>query len=216
MRIVVSSLLLLGWVLAAQVPVAAEILLDRALDGSIVMHNLGGSGRATTDSGSSGRSAVRGRQPNAELASMIIREARRNQLDPELVKAVVAVESGYRPAAVSNKGAVGLMQLMPATAEQLAVRDPLDPEQNLAGGSEYLRRMLDLFGGDLRLALAGYNAGPEAVRRYGGVPPYAETRSYVERVLALYGGGGGSGRPVFLQRDTRGQLILTTNPKADR
>lgn len=211
MRTFVFSLLLVGWGLAVQAPAFAEVKLDRAGDGSLILHNRGSApARATR------RAPSRAPAPSAELARMIDREARRNRLDPDLVTAVVAVESGYRPAAVSHKGAIGLMQLMPDTARALAVRDPLDPEQNLAGGSEYLRRMLDLFGGDLRLALAGYNAGPEAVRRHGGVPPYAETRSYIERVLSRYGGSGGTGRPVFLQRDARGQLILTTSPAAGR
>lgn len=216
MRSVVVSLAMLGWVLVIQGSVSAEVLLDRAVDGTYVLHNLGGSTPSSGGAKTPGRGPAIAGPPTVELARMIDRQARRNRLDPRLVRAVVAVESGYRPAVVSHKGAIGLMQLMPDTSRALAVSDPLDPEQNLAGGSEYLRRMLDLFGGDLRLALAGYNAGPEAVRRYGGVPPYAETRSYVERVLTLYGGAGGGGRPVFLEQGANGQLTLTTNPTANR
>ncbi len=111
--------------------------------------------------------------------------SRRYGLDPALVHAVVQAESGYDPYATSPAGAQGLMQLMPATARALGVRDPYDPVQNVEGGVRYLRGLLDRFG-DVRLALAAYNAGPHAVQRYGGVPPYVETRAYVERVLATW------------------------------
>jgi soluble lytic murein transglycosylase-like protein len=110
--------------------------------------------------------------------------ARRYELDEELVSAVVRAESGYDPAAVSRVGAVGLMQLMPATAAELEVDDPFDPEQNLDGGVRYLKWMLDRFEGEVDLALAAYNAGPAAVDRYGGIPPYPETQSYIRRVLS--------------------------------
>jgi soluble lytic murein transglycosylase-like protein len=108
------------------------------------------------------------------------------QVDPALVKAVIANESGFDANATSKVGAQGLMQLMPGTATSLGVRDPYDPEQNVAGGTRYLRGLLDRFGGDARLAVAAYNAGPGAVEKYGDVPPYAETRSYVQNVLASY------------------------------
>nr|WP_295106138.1 lytic transglycosylase domain-containing protein [uncultured Caulobacter sp.] len=103
-------------------------------------------------------------------------------LDPKLVEAVAWRESRFRPTALSNKGAIGVMQLMPGTARDLGV-DPHDPAQNIRGGTMYLRRMLSEFGGDVRLALAAYNAGPGAVRKHGGVPPYAETQAYVTSIL---------------------------------
>jgi len=125
----------------------------------------------------------------SDLAALIVDTARRHGLDPELVAAVVAVESGYRPDAVSPKGAQGLMQLMPGTAGELGVADALDPAQNLDGGTRHLKALLARYGGNLRQALAAYNAGEGAVARHGGVPPYKETREYVERVLRRYRGG---------------------------
>lgn len=111
------------------------------------------------------------------------------RLEEALVKAVIKAESNYNPQAVSRKGARGLMQLIPETARQMRVNDPFDPKQNIRGGSNYLRLMLDQFNGNIDLALAAYNAGPNAVQRHGGIPPYEETRTYVQRVrryLDLY------------------------------
>jgi len=108
--------------------------------------------------------------------------AAKNGIDPALLRALVRQESGFDPAARSPAGATGLTQLMPGTAASLGV-DPTDPVQALDGGARYLRQQLDRFGGDERLALAAYNAGPGAVARHGGVPPYAETQRYVEKVL---------------------------------
>lgn len=101
-----------------------------------------------------------------------------------LIKAVIHAESGYNPNAVSNKGASGLMQLMPGTARSLKVSDCFDPKDNVEGGVKYLRFLLDTFHGDVSLALAAYNAGLSKVAKYGGIPPYAETRTYVSRVLS--------------------------------
>lgn len=126
--------------------------------------------------------------PGGDLLPLIERHAESRGLDPRLVRAVVQVESGYNPTAVSNKGAMGLMQLMPATARDLAVASPFEPGENLRGGTEYLRGLLEHFGGRTELALAAYNAGPSAVARYGGVPPYPETLSYVRKVLSLWRG----------------------------
>jgi soluble lytic murein transglycosylase-like protein len=116
----------------------------------------------------------------------IAQAATREGLDPKLLKSMVRAESGFNPAAVSPVGAMGLMQLMPNTAAALGVTDPFDPDQNLAGGARYLRQQLDRFG-DTEKALAAYNAGPGAVARYGGVPPYAETQAYVSKILGSLG-----------------------------
>ncbi len=113
--------------------------------------------------------------------------AERYGLDPDLVLAVVGAESGFAPKAVSPKGAQGLMQLMPRTAAELGVVDAFDPAANLDGGSRYLESLLVKYRGNLRLALAAYNAGPGAVARHGGVPPYRETQEYVRRVMRRYG-----------------------------
>ena len=104
-------------------------------------------------------------------------------VDKALVKAMIHVESGYNPSAVSPKGAVGLMQLMPETARGLSVVNSFDPVQNIRGGVRYMRFLLDSFGGNVRLALAAYNAGPSKVNRYGGVPPYGETHNYIAGVM---------------------------------
>ncbi|MCL4160916.1 UNVERIFIED_CONTAM: hypothetical protein GTU68_012117 [Idotea baltica] len=112
--------------------------------------------------------------------------AERYRLEPELIWAVIAVESNFNPKAVSRVGAMGLMQLMPATAKELLVVDPWSPEQNIYGGAKYLRHLLDTFDGDMVKAIAAYNAGPGAVRRHRGIPPYKETRNYVKKVIRRY------------------------------
>jgi soluble lytic murein transglycosylase-like protein len=126
--------------------------------------------------------------PSADLEPLIQRQSDSQNLDPKLVKAVIQVESGYNHKALSNKGAMGLMQLMPDTASLFNVRNAFDPEENLRAGTRYLRQLLDRFAGRVELALAGYNAGPGAVEKHGGVPPYAETRDYVKQVMMLYRG----------------------------
>lgn len=124
------------------------------------------------------------------FAHVIRAAARRYGVDTRLVEAIVQTESAGNPTAVSPKGARGLMQLMPERAAELGVRDSFDPVQNVDGGVRHMRDLLQRFRGDVTLALAAYNAGEAAVRAYGGIPPYAETREYVRRVRALYDGAG--------------------------
>jgi Transglycosylase SLT domain len=121
-----------------------------------------------------------------DVRALAVSAAHRHGIDPGLILAVVSIESGFRPEAVSPKGAQGLMQLMPGTSRDLGVADPLDPEQNLDGGVRHLGALLTLYDGDLTRALAAYNAGAGAVSRHGGVPPYRETQAYVKKVLARY------------------------------
>jgi soluble lytic murein transglycosylase-like protein len=124
---------------------------------------------------------------NPDFDRMVLESAARNGLDPNLIIAVMQQESGFNPRAVSPKGARGLMQLMPATARRFGVKNIFDPAQNIEGGARYLRFLLDMFNGDLELALAGYNAGENAVINYGyRVPPYRETRYYVKNVSSSY------------------------------
>ncbi len=127
--------------------------------------------------------------PGADPRALAQAAARRHGLDPALVLAVVQVESGFRADAVSRKGARGLMQLMPDTAARLGVDDAFDPEQNLDGGARHLGGLLARYDGDLKRALAAYNAGEGAVERHRGVPPYGETRAYVRSVLRRYRDG---------------------------
>jgi soluble lytic murein transglycosylase len=124
----------------------------------------------------------RGTGETYQLESLIRHFADKFSLDASLIKAVIKVESDFNPAVVSVKGAQGLMQLMPGTALEVGVSNPLDPSQSIYGGSLYLRKMLDSFDRNLDYALAAYNAGPTAVRKYGGIPPYKETQDYVRRV----------------------------------
>jgi soluble lytic murein transglycosylase-like protein len=116
---------------------------------------------------------------------LIKEAARRYRVEAGLIRSVMQTESGFNPVAVSDAGALGLMQLMPELAEELGVTDPFDPRQNIMAGARHLRRLLDLHGGNVTLALASYNAGEGAVARYGAVPPYPETRNYVLKVTRL-------------------------------
>lgn len=130
--------------------------------------------------------SIEGETSKAAFRPMIEEAAAEAGIDPRLFDALVAAESSYDPLARSRAGALGLSQLMPDTARSLGVSDPFDARQNLRGGATYLAQMLKRFDGDPRLALAAYNAGPGAVQKFGGIPPYDETKRYVERVLGLY------------------------------
>lgn len=125
---------------------------------------------------------------STEIRSLVEYSANHYRVDPDLVLSVIKRESNFNADAVSHAGACGLMQLMPGTAQDMGVTDIFDPAQNIEGGTQYLAKMLELFNGDTRLALAGYNAGPENVKKYGGIPPFEETRNYVRLVMETYTG----------------------------
>jgi soluble lytic murein transglycosylase-like protein len=127
--------------------------------------------------------------PPPELSQLVKHTASRFQVDPQLVNAIIKVESEYDPKAVSRKGAMGLMQLIPETAQRFGVENPFNPKENIEGGVSYLRHLLDHFGGDLSLSLAAYNAGQGAVQRFGGIPSFAETQDYVRKVTSIYQSG---------------------------
>lgn len=163
-------------------------------------------------------SAASGRGHQAtpeEIDSSIIMAAARHNVDPNLVRAVVKVESNFNSNAVSRKGAMGLMQLMPSTARSLNLKNPFDPAQNVDAGVRHLKQLLENYDGDVNLTLAAYNAGAGAVARSAGVPRYAETQNYVRKITNLYYGGfdfnsgGTSHDPVHVQRDARGVLYIS-------
>jgi soluble lytic murein transglycosylase-like protein len=124
-----------------------------------------------------------------DLKLMVAQTANKYGLSPRLLDAVVQAESDYSIKSVSTSGAMGLMQLMPDTADELGVENPFNPRENLEGGARYLKSLIDKYNGSIKLALAAYNAGPGTVDRYGGVPPYPETIAYISRINNLFGGG---------------------------
>ncbi len=147
--------------------------------------------------GVSGQPPVKQRGPLGQrYASLVQAAAQRNEIDPALLDSVIRQESGFNPHARSSAGAMGLMQLMPDTARSLGVRHPFDPAENVEGGARLLRQLLDRYDGRLDKALAAYNAGSQAVDKYGGVPPYAETQQYVRSIMSAYREGALTATPA--------------------
>jgi hypothetical protein len=147
------------------------------------------------------------------IDNIVEQAALRHAVDPNLVRAIIKVESNFNPHAVSRKGAIGLMQLMPSTAKSLNVSNPYDPAQNVDAGVRHFKELLDNYGGNLELSLAAYNAGPSAVHKSRGVPNYSETRNYVKRITGLYGSDtaklSGSSNPMVVKRDAEGHLTAS-------
>ena len=186
-RIVVLSGLLLCALLPSSAP-ADQIVVLVDEHGNKVYVNTGGTNTRVDWMARSFRpvAAAASNHSSAEIDSLVEQAASRHQVDPGLVRAIVRVESDFDPKAVSRKGAMGLMQLIPATAQRFGVANPFAPKQNLEGGINYLKYLLDLFGGDLSLSLAAYNAGEHTVQRSGGIPAISETQNYVRKITILY------------------------------
>jgi soluble lytic murein transglycosylase len=144
--------------------------------------------------------------------SIIDKMSMKYNIKPSLVKAVIKTESNWDVTAISKKGAIGLMQLMPGTAQDMAVNDPYNPEENIEGGIRYLKYLLDKYHGDLKLTLAAYNAGPETVGKYRGIPPIPETRQYVKRVLSLYKDTEGKVSVIYKYDKKDGTVVYTNTP----
>lgn len=170
-------------------PLAADVHLSRRGDGSIVIFNDAiGSGWRVNGKAPSDAYLVARKNAATPYDDVIRDAAYRHNVDPQLVKSVMLVESNFNPMAVSRKGARGLMQLMPATARSYGVENMHAAIENIEGGVRHLSDLLSLYRGEIALAVAAYNAGASAVARYAGIPPYPETQEYVRRVLVAYGG----------------------------
>ncbi len=140
--------------------------------------------------------------------------AKRHGVEPDLIHAIIRAESNYESTAVSPKGAIGLMQLMPATGKAYGVNNFIDPEENIEGGTKYLKDLIRLYEGKTSLVLAAYNAGQEAVKRYKGIPPYAETRNYIKRIQSGYRFANIRTRTIIYKYyDAEGKLVLTNDPR---
>ena len=226
------SRVFLAAALASLAPAAALAEIEHEIRGDEIIATNLRSSRRRIDAGRAARGAIR-KPPAAasadlpagppEIEDLVAGSSARYGFDPALIQAVVAAESAFDPMAVSKKGARGLMQLMPDTAQQLGVRNVHDPATNLDAGVSYLRGLVLKYGGNVELALAAYNAGPEAVARHGGVPPYEETRAYIGRIRAFYGGdlqrgdrGAASGGGIRLAAIEPGGVPYFTNLRPRR
>jgi soluble lytic murein transglycosylase-like protein len=233
--------LLLAVVIAVAVPVAAEaqiyawrdaagnlVLSDKQKDPSARTYSVAPAAQATVTAAEFRTTRPFSRR-SLPYDSMIEENATMHGVSPHLVRAVIQQESGFNPRALSNKGAMGLMQLMPGTANDLGVTDPYNPSENIRAGVAYLKGLLVKFKDNVELALAAYNAGPTAVTRYGAIPPYRETRDYVTRITGrleaapkpkkiyrTYEMVNGRAIPKYSTVETAGAELITTAPTAKR
>jgi len=225
---IAGAILATGMWLAMSPPSRAQIASYVDEHGKLVFVNADSPKHRSGSTISAGAGASSRSDPDARitppdrLERLVRAAAERHKVDPELVKAVISTESGWNPYAVSRKGAVGLMQLIPGTAQRYGVGNPFDPAQNVEGGTSYLRELLDHYNGDLRKSLAAYNAGEHLVDRSGGVPAIWETQRYVQKVTHAYFRPG-SGRdpsqmefqglefrnPVRQETDSKGRVVFT-------
>lgn len=151
---------------------------------------------------------------NDKFNNIIRSKSRKYRIEPSVIKALIAAESNWDTKAVSEKGAMGLMQLMPSTARDMLINNPFDPEQNIEGGTRYLRKLLDKFDGDLDLALAAYNAGPSKVEKANGIPSIPETRKYVRKVISMYNGKSGAAQTrIYKVTYDDGTVLYTNTPR---
>jgi hypothetical protein len=200
----VSALAVIAIISFGAVPAEAQIYSWRDASGTLVLSDKPHAGAGVEMKTYAVRGASKLRtttQPTlssnrTRYDSLIEEHASSHHVSPDLVRAVIQAESGFNPYAISPKGAMGLMQLMPATARELGVEDPFEPDDNIRGGVTYLARLLERYDQNVELALAAYNAGPASVERYGNaVPPYRETRDYVRKITARSGAGASAPRP---------------------
>jgi soluble lytic murein transglycosylase-like protein len=240
MRSLSSSVaIFLGMLVLWAVPARSQIVSYKDADGKRVFINstpagysvrpvkitvpkgftlLGNASRTTQSSSAEASEMSAAEQTNrAKIEEMIREVSARYRVDPALVRAVIQTESNWNTSAVSRKGALGLMQLVPGTAQQLGVNNAFDPKQNLDGGVRYLHTLLERYNGDLDKALAAYNAGPGAVDRAGGIPRYRETRNYVQKVTDSYFRPGSDRlprafderRPIYRAVEADGRVVFT-------
>jgi soluble lytic murein transglycosylase-like protein len=202
----------IGVLLVGCLGARAEIIRYRSSDGRLYYTNVPPAHLQTLPApGQSSLSRSPGLVEQAQTLRLIRELAQQYDIEPRLVQAIIRVESNFNPYAVSRAGAQGLMQLMPATAKRYQVEDPFNPRANIEAGLRHLKELLRRFPGNMRHVLAAYNAGADAVQRYGGVPPYQETQRYVERVLALY--SQPPRRKIYRYRTTNGSILFTDTPR---
>ncbi|NOZ13242.1 MAG: lytic transglycosylase domain-containing protein [Acidobacteria bacterium] len=224
----IRVLLLLGLIIGLSFPCRGEIYSYRDQNGHLVLTDAPQNGRRVHRKRHQPRTSNKNTRKDRNTHSLMSRNHEINRLvekyavlydlDERLLYAVIRAESDYDQNAVSRKGAMGLMQLMPKTGKQYGVRNFFDPEENIRAGAKHLRALLDRYFGDTKMALAAYNAGVTAVDRYNGVPPFKETRKYVSKILAMVNGEDNSGKTVsatserstiYRYTDAKGRICLT-------